>query len=89
MKTETTTNRKEDTMRIPNTLREYTKAIRHGAATIYRTSYGWQIPVNESGATNPLDPAYEIWLASKTTLAGAKDFVDRITAEGRSHIFAR
>jgi hypothetical protein len=66
-------------MRIPNTLREYTKAVRHNAATIYQTRYGWQIPVKDTS---------DIWFATKSSLKAAKAFVDMIAGEGRSHIFA-
>ena len=69
---------KTNTNRIPNTVREYTKAIRHGAATIFRTRYGWQIPVNDG----------EFHLDTKPTLEKAKSFIEAIAAEGRDHIFA-
>lgn len=59
--------------RIPGTLREYTKAVAHLGKVIYRTSYGWQIPMRDS----------ENWLATKPSLKAAKQFLDDLQNESR------
>jgi len=54
--------------RIPNTVIEYTKAVVHLGKVIYRTRYGWQMPMRDS----------ENWLATKPSLKAAKQFLDEL-----------
>ena len=71
--------------RIPNTIREYSKAIPHNGVTIYKTHFGWQVLVKQATVDATEDP---FWLATKSTLKGARQFIDNIATEGRKHIFA-
>lgn len=59
--------------RIPNTVIEYTKSVAHLGKVIYRTRYGWQVPMRDS----------ENWLATKPSLKAAKQFLDDLRNESR------